>query len=473
MEPYFKQVFDVETYRNLGHQLVELLADHLARCQNDDDYKVILRTNPEDELTFWQNFNQSDPIEIWKTIINRSTISHHPRYMGHQVATPAPLANLATLLGAHLNNGMAVYEVGPAGNAIEKWVVDQIKPYFGFQDNGDGFLTSGGTIANLTALLCARSVKASQIWKSGTSQKYAFMVSEEAHYCVDRAVRIMGWGDGGLIKIPVDAQYKMNTDLLQKYYEDAISNGITVLGVVGSAPTTSTGIHDDLEAIGNFCIQNQLWFHVDGAHGGAAIFSDKYKYLLKGVSMADSIIIDAHKMMMNPGLATLVLFKNGVDSYRTFSQEAQYLWSSNQGEWYNYGKRTMECTKLMMAVRLHTMIQVYGMEVFGQHIDHTYDMGKYFAELIIATEYFELAIMPECNIVCFRILPPDVPNVDELNAKIRSNLIDEGDFFIVQTIFKGSVYLRTSIMNPMTRQTDFIRLLDRISNLANEIIPQL
>jgi len=465
MATYIDHVFDPEEFRKTGHALVEILAGHLESCRNGKQEKVINYTRPEDELEYWHNYKGKDPLEIWQDVISRSTQSYHPGYMGHQVATTAPLANFAGLVGLHLNNGLAVYEVGPAGNAIEKWLIDKIKPYFGYDTFSDGFLTSGGTIANLTTLLCARSVKAPGVWKNGTKEKYAFMVSEEAHYCIDRAVRIMGWGDDGIIKIPVDEQFKMQTDLLPEYLEKAKQKGVQVLGVVGSFPTTSTGIHDNLEAIAAFCKLHSLWFHVDGAHGGPAVFSEKHNHLTNGIQYADSIIVDAHKMMINPGLATIVLFKDGNHSFQTFSQEASYLFGRHDADWYNYGKRTMECTKLMMSLRLMTMIQVYGIEMLGAHIDHMYQLGKILAEKVTERPNMEIGVVPESNIVCYRIKENDQELANRKNSWIRNKLLEEGDFFIVQTVLKNTVFMRSAIMNPMTTPEVFDRLLDRIESL--------
>jgi L-2,4-diaminobutyrate decarboxylase len=155
----------------------------------------------------------------------------------------------------------------------------------------------------------------------------------------------------GIIKVPVDEHYKMKTEFLEPLYQKAKSEGIIVLGVVGSAPTTSTGIYDDLTAIGHFCQKHDLWYHIDAAHGGPAVLSAKYKHLMQGCDLADSITVDAHKMMMTPSLTTMLFFRKPEDSYKTFAQKAQYLWSDSTEEWYNYGKRTMECTKIMLSSR--------------------------------------------------------------------------------------------------------------------------
>jgi len=459
------RVFDAEEFRRLGHFLIDQLADNLSENLSRKSEKVLDYQEPDDQYHFWMNVGEMDTERYFEEVMRRSIQLHHPKFMGHQVTPPAPLAALAAMQGALLNSGGAVYEMAPASSALESVVIDKLKPYFGF-DQGDGIITSGGTIANLTALICARNIKATEdVWQHGQSQKYAFMVSEEAHYCIDRAVRIMGWGSEGIIKVPVDDRFTMRTELLSDLYEKATASGITVLGVVGSAPTTSTGIYDDLETIGRFCQKHSLWYHIDAAHGGPAVFSEKYKFLMAGCEMADSITVDAHKMMMVPSLTTMLFFKNRKDSYRTFAQQAQYLWSASDEEWYNYGKRTMECTKIMLSTRIYAMINAYGISVFGDYVARCYDMAKTFADMIIAAPEMELAVAPDSNIVCFRVVNESRLSLDDLNIKIRDRILKHGSFYIVQTKLRGEVFLRVSLMNPFTNVDDLSQLMNTIRRM--------
>ena len=161
----------------------------------------------------------------------------------------------------------------------------------------------------------------------------------------------MGLGEHGIIKIPVTKEFSMNTDLLESKFKQAKDKGIEIFAIVGSAPSTATGIFDNLEVIGAFAKKHNIWFHADGAHGGAGVFSNKYKHTLKGIDQADSVVIDGHKMMMMPALTTALLFKDEVNAKTTFTQKADYLLSDSEHEdWYNSGKRTFECTKNMMSI---------------------------------------------------------------------------------------------------------------------------
>jgi L-2,4-diaminobutyrate decarboxylase len=367
-----------------------------------------------------------------------------------------------------LNNGMAVYEMGLVSNPLERILSELLAKRIGFDNNASGLLTSGGTLANLTALLAARATK-TDVWEEGNAEKIAVMVSEEAHYCIDRAARIMGMGSEGIIKIPTNDKLQIRTDLLEKYYQEAIENGFKVICIVGSACSTSTGSYDNLGEIAAFAQKYQLWFHTDGAHGGAVVFSEKYKHKVAGLEQADSVVIDWHKMLMTPALATALIFKREEDAFKTFQQKAQYLWANQYSkDWFNSGKRTFECTKLMMSVKIYSILKAHGEQIFSENVDYLYDLGRTFAEMVKSRPNFELAVEPESNIVCFR-LRISSDNLNELNSSIRKQLLQDGKFYIVQTTLRENVYLRVSLMNPLTTETDLNALLDEVENIGNQI----
>lgn len=466
-----KEAYDPEEFRTIGHQLIDLLADHLKHAQTASENKVLPYQSPEKELDFWQQHFQSNEssIDTFKTILDHSIHIQDPRYMGHQTAAVAPIASLSGLMSDLLNNGTGVFEMGPASNALEKLVTDMLSSHVGYDKNASGILTSGGTLANLTALLAARKAKGSyDVWQEGHKSKLAVIVSEESHYCIDRATRIMGFGDDGIIKVPVDDNFKIQTSVLEEAYQKAIEKGLEVIAVVGCACSTATGSYDDLEALATFSKKYNLWFHVDGAHGGAVVFSNTYKHLVKGIEQADSVVIDFHKMLMTPALTTAVLFKDGKDVYKTFAQKAQYLWDSPQSEdWFNSGKRTFECTKLMMSIKVYSIVKAYGTEIFEQNVDQLYNVTRVFADIVSHNSNFELLVAPEANILNFRYVGSHLGNdINEINTNIRQRLVESGEFYIVQTTVGDRKYLRCTIMNPFTNEDHFSALLQEIERIG-------
>ena len=465
-----ERAYDADSFRQMGHQLIDQLADHMGSVMEGEGHVLHFRP-PEEEHSFWKQYLR-DPqtASLAETVLQRTTQVHHPRYMGHQVAPPLPLASLAALLGASLNNGMAVYEMGMAPAAMERIVTDWLCRKAGFGPGARGFLTSGGTLANLTGLLAARRARGKKdVWNEGYTGRQAVLVSEAAHYCIDRAARIMGMGEAGVLKVPVDSQYRMDADQLRGIYDQALADGLEPLAVVGSAPCTATGSYDPLDRLAEFCQEKKLWLHVDGAHGGAAFLSGRYGSLVQGLERADSVAIDGHKMLGMPVLTTALLFRNGADSYTTFSQEAEYLLTQTEDEdWYNLAKRTFECTKLTSSLTWYAVLKAYGEGLFADYIDHQYDLGRSFASLLRNRPGWELACEPQSNIICFRLRPEgwDTEACNALNGGIRQRLLEDGRFYIVQTRLNGIVYLRTSLMNPFTEERHLLELLETIETLA-------
>lgn len=468
MESSLQKAFSPDLFRQQAHTLVDLLADYLEQTQNGSLETVIPYQEPEESLAFWQEDykqGQGDVADFFSKTIQYSTHLHHPRYMGHQVTPPVPVAALAGILTGMLNNGMAVYEMGLVSNPLERILSELLASKIGYDTQASGLLTSGGTLANLTALLAARAAR-TDVWEDGTTGQLAVMVSEEAHYCIDRAARIMGMGSEGIIKVPTNERLQIRTDLLEPYYQEATDKGLKVIAIIGSACSTSSGSYDDLEAISAFAQKHHLWFHADGAHGGAVVFSDKYRHLVKGINLADSVVIDWHKMLMAPALTTALIFKRNDDAFKTFQQKAQYLWANQHSkDWFNSGKRTFECTKLMMSVKVYAILKTHGEQIFTDNVEYLYDLGRTFATLIKARPNFELALEPESNIVCFR-LKSEAGSINELNASIRKKLLEEGKFYIVQTTLADKLYLRVSLMNPLTTEVDLVALLDEVERLG-------
>lgn len=472
--PLLQKAYSPEHFRKLGHRLVDQLADHLEAQLHNENTPTLAWHIPEDERSFWSDFmKHGDETKLFAQILKRTTSVHNPKCIGHQVTPTAPITALTAMMGALLNNGMAIYEMGMAPSAIERIVTDLLCKKIGYTMEARGFLTSGGTLANLTALLSARKAKVtSDIWNQGHDQTLGIMVSEQAHYCVDRAAKIMGLGEKGIRKIPVAPKFMMDIALLESEYQRATENGIQVFAIVGSAPSTATGVYDDLKAIGTFAKKHDLWFHVDGAHGGAAIFSEKYRFTVAGIEQADSVVIDGHKMMMLPTITTALLFRNGNHSYATFSQKADYLLVQSEDEdWYNKAKRTFECTKTMMSIHWYTMLKVYGEEIFEEYVTRLFDMGKVLGKLIENESDFELAVPPVSNIVCFRYVDAALNRqaLNALNAKLRQQLLENGEFYIVQTTLRGIQYLRCTIMNPFTEERHFRTLIEKVKQIATTL----
>lgn len=470
MTDLLKRAYDPENFRDQAHRLVDLISDHLELSQNQNEKSVLPWMDPDQRLLKWQqDLNQEflfDP--FWKDTIEETIHIHHPKYMGHQVCASLPLAGLGELLNGTLNNGSAIYEMGPVSTAMERIVIDWLAGAMGFGKEASGVLTSGGSLGNLTALLAARQHQSGyDHWTEGKVEGFnpAIMVSEESHYSVSRAVHIMGWGDKGIIKVPANHLHQLDADRLEVIYNDAVQKGIKVLALVGNACSTSTGSYDPLDQMADFCEKNDLWFHVDGAHGGAAAITPKYRHLTKGIERADSVVIDFHKMLGISALTTAVLFRDGQRSYETFNQKAVYIFNNEEhDQWFNSAIRTLECTKNMMGIKVYSILRTYGPQIFIDYFTSCYDLGRVFAAIISRSADFELPYQPESNIVCYRYKGSGKSDdeLNSLNADIRKKLVESGRFYVVQTQINSKTYLRSALMNPFTSESDMEELVQEI-----------
>jgi L-2,4-diaminobutyrate decarboxylase len=470
----FHAAFDPEAFRALGHQVVDLLAEHLAEAQGGAS-AVLPWKEPEQAMEEWPaDFSEqggADPAGIIGRVLESSHHLHHPRYVGHQCSVPLPATAWLGAVADLLNNGSAIFEMGPVAVPMERAVVQWLCARAGFDPSrADGVLTHGGSAGNLTALLAARQASAPHdVWQEGyrTAGELCLVASDQAHYSVRRSAQILGLGARGVLCVDSDARYRLRLDSLRKVLDQAQADRRVVLAVVASAGSTATGAIDPLEGIADLCAERGLWLHVDGAHAGAMVVSDRLRERLKGIERADSLVIDAHKMLLMPALVTAVLFREGGRSYETFSQQASYLFDrSARQEWFNPAHRTLECTKRMLGLPLYLALKVMGTAFFAQFQERMQALAGRFADRIEARPSWELAVRPDANIVCFRFLPGDGRDPDALQTRLRDQIIREGSFYLVKTTLGGRTWLRTTLINPLTGDGDLEALLLRLEQLA-------
>ena len=470
----FPAAYDPEAYRALGHQVIDALADHLAGVQRREG-PVLPWREPQDALGDWPaDFTAAggaDPLELVRRVLAGAHNLQHPRYIGHQCSAPLPLTSVLGAVADLLNNGTATYEMGPVSSAMEHSLVQWLSGRLGFDPAlAGGVFTHGGSAGNLTALLAARQASAPyDVWEQGyqTPLDLCVAVSDQAHYSVRRAAQILGLGARNVIVVPTDERYRMRVDLLEQALTRAAIDGRRVIAVVASAGSTATGAIDPLDAIADLCQERALWLHVDGAHSGAFAVSERLRPALKGIERAQSAVIDAHKMLMMPSLATAVLFRNADHSFETFSQQASYLFDrSARQEWYNLGHRTLECTKRFLSLDLYAALKVMGTDFFARYVERMTDLAAAFADTVEARPGWELAVRPEGNIVCFRYAPEGMVDADGLQSRVRDAVVRSGAYHIVKTVLRGKTWLRVTVMNPLTSQEDLTALLATVEAAA-------
>jgi L-2,4-diaminobutyrate decarboxylase len=471
-----REAFDPEAFRARGHALIDQLADHLAASLARPDAPVLPWAEPAEQRARWPATFPAPGGggDLAGRALAASIRLHHPRYVGHQTAPALPAGALADLVSAFLNNGMAVYEMGPAATAAEQNVLAWLAGALGFGPGAGGALTSGGSLGNLTALLAARQARAGfDVWDGGAlaGPPLALLASDQAHYCVDRAARILGWGAGGVVRVPCDERFRLRADGLEPALARARAAGRRPVALVACAGSTATGAYDPLEPAAEFCARHGLWLHVDGAHGAAAALSPKYRHLLAGVERADSVVWDAHKMLLLPALVTAVIYRDGARAPEAFRQSASYLFGAGGGASGDddLAQRTLECTKRMLGYQLYAALAAHGPAPFAAFVERSYDLARAFARAVREAPDFELAVEPEANIVCFRLRPrglePGGP-LDDVQARARDRVVRDGAFYLVRTRLPAGLFLRVALMNPFTTEADLDDLLSALRRAA-------
>ena len=459
----------IEDFRKQGYKLIDQLSNYLQESF-DRAKPVIDLKEPNDELEYWSNQEIVGLSDFHEKLFKRSIRLHHPHYIGHQVSAPEPEIALLGLTSDLMNNGMGIYEMGAAAVAMEHIVIKIFSEHIGYSsDQPNGFLTSGGTLANLTALLAARA----KLYHEHPDIKVDdvhILISEQTHFCIDRAWTTMGMNANNLHKIVVNAAYQVDVEAMKARVTTIRSNpNQEIMAIVGCACTTATGSYDDIARLSEMCSQERIWLHVDGAHGGAAIFSSKLKsLLLNQAHQADSIIIDAHKMMLTPALATAVLFKDHMDGYNSFKQQADYLFDQSKVDAHNLAKRTYETTKFMMSIKVYYLLKKYGPNYIAEFVERQTDLALWLYDHLSSLDDFECAHKPQSNILCFRYVGCEPSEYDEVNYRIREHLLKSGNFYIVSTRLHGQLYLRVTIMNPATTKEHLIALTDEINQIASD-----
>lgn len=455
-------MFSAHAFRDLGHTVVDTLYDWLRRSHARAVEPVMPRERPAELCrAFPADFaGGADPVALLTRVLGASTALHSPRFVGHQVATPIPLAALCDFVAAFANNGMAVYEMGPAATAMERAVLSFFSRAIGYSDGSGGVLTSGGSLGNLTAMLAARQ-RCADVWHHGLHGAPPLVVvcADGAHYSIARAARILGLGDRGVVTVPIDDRLCMRPDALDETLRAVTARGQRVMAVVANAGATTAGSFDPLTAIADVCAKHSAWLHVDGAHGASLALSKTRRTLVAGIDRADSVVWDAHKMLGMPALVTAVLFKHAHDGTNAFAQQAHYLFEDDAGDdaWSDVGKRTVECTKRMMSLKVYACLSVYGETAFSAHVDRLCDLGADFAR-ILGERGLEVLTQPDANIVVFRRRGDDGGVV----AAIRKRLLAEGRFYLVQVRVGGELWLRCALMNPLTTEDDLRALVDDV-----------
>jgi L-2,4-diaminobutyrate decarboxylase len=488
--------YDPAVLESAGVHLLKVVAEHLRRVESRDS-KVLNWNAPDKLIREAREFliagergsprgNSDDEIatriaEIARETLARGQNLHHPHYVGHQVPAPVPLAALFDFVGSVTNQVMAIYEMGPWATAVEHAVINTVGERLGFTPGHfAGLITSGGTLANLTGLLTARNIALGNAWNSGLSGRNpapVLVAHADAHYSVTRSAGILGLGTDQIISAALDDRRRLDANRLDDTLRGLRQRGIPIVAVSAASCATPVGAFDPLTDIAAVCQRHAVWLHVDAAHGGALVFSFRHRHLLKGIEQADSVVCDAHKMMFMPALCAMLFYRNREHRLATFQQEAPYLFDPAAPDLADYdsGIVNLECTKRAAAFGVWGIWSLLGPQIFADMVDVTIDLAQQFHGMLDAAADFTPLHEPQCNIVAFRYLPPELRDapperVDALQLRLRRAVIESGEYYLVQSRIDGRPVLRTTMMNPLTTAGDLEGLLNCLRRFGSQLL---
>lgn len=428
------------------------------------------------------SFDEEKFCEIIDLYLSTGIQVHSPGYMGRQFSSVIPLAGLFDLINSIVNQPASFYEAGQLPTIVERIMADEFNKFIGWpQDRFTMVTTSGGSLANLTALLAARNDKIPNIWSQGFSKLNspslpAIAVSDDAHYSISRAAGILGIGSDQIVKLPTNRNKQICIEEVLPTIEAAEKKGLKIFCMVASAGNTSVGAFDPINELADIAKEKNIWLHIDGAHGGSFIVSDNLRHKLTGIEKVDSFSLDAHKMMFVPAMCTLLFYKNKEKSYAAFQQEASYVFDKEPDIYtqFDSAEKNFECTKRPLIMNLWVVWTLYGRSLFADKMEYLCQLTDKAYQILKDEPDFITLHKPEANIICFRHIPSNLTEEEFYNfqVKIRDKIKKRGNFFISKVDIDGVGALRVVFMNHMITPDHFRMLLYEIRAVGQELLNQ-
>ncbi len=389
----------------------------------------------------------------------------HPGYIGHMDSIPTTLSVIGDLLVAVLNNNMLSVEMSPVFSRLETLVLQQIAQLFGLGPQANGVLVSGGSLANLQALIVARNVAFNALDNGIVSaQQPVFLVSEVAHTSFKKAAMVMGLGTKSAIPVATNVNSQLEIADLKIKLAEAKANGQQPFAIVATAGTTVTGSIDPIAEMAAVAQAHQLWFHVDAAYGGAVMFSDRHRHQLAGIELADSVTFNPQKWLYVAKTCAMVMFRQFDLLQQHFRVLAPYM--HDHDEWPNLGELTVQGTRHADILKLWLSLQHIGRDGYRAIIDHNYELTQIFTAAVKARPGLALASEPQMNLVCFRAEPAHM-SADQWNSwnhQLQHWLLQKGNTFVSLPVYRGQRWLKAVLLNPFTTAEHIHGLFDQIDS---------
>lgn len=453
---------DWSEFRALAHRMLDETIDGIANVRSrpvwqpiPDEVRAAFRSDVPREA--------GDLAEVYREFSEQiapyATGNVHPGFMGWVHGGGTAVGMLAEMLAAGLNANLGGRDHMPI--EVERQIVDWMRRLFLFPDSASGIFVTGTSMANLMAVLVARTAALGTLVRQhGIGNDGALLTaytSQAAHGCVSRAMDVAGLGTDALRKIDVDADHRIDVAALRAQIAVDREVGFKPFLVVASAGTVDIGAIDDLRAIAGLCREEGIWFHVDGAFGALAILSPELAPLLGGIELADSIALDFHKWGQVPYDAGFLMVRDGEQHRQAFAQPAAYLrrearglaagavWPCDLGPDLSRGFR---------ALKTWFTLKTFGTDRLGAAIARSCALAKYLEARVLAEPRLELLAPVNLNIVCFRYRADDA-----VNREIVADVQESGIAAPSSTTLDGRFAIRAAIVNHRTEESDIDALV--------------
>lgn len=470
--------------RQLGHRVVDDVTEYLQTLRDlpvwrpipeevRREFKSSVPRKPEGAAKAYEDFRSH--------VLPYPLGNHHPRFWGWVNGTGIPIAALAEMLAATINNNTWGGETSPI--LVERQVLEWLKELLGFPQEASGLLVSGGSMANLVGLAVAVDAKAGfDVAEEGLSaapKRLVLYASEEVHSSVDKAVRLLGLGFSALRKIPVDDEFTIDITQLERAIASDRADGLHPFCVVGTAGTVNTGATDPLNQLADIAQREGMWFHVDGAFGALSALSPSLKQLTSGMERADSLGFDLHKWMYLPSEAACTLVRDSEAHRRAFATHAPYLSKQEGGGGVTgtenpFNQYGIQLTRSFKALKVWMSIKEYGSDKFAELIEQNVEQARYLAGLIEESSHIELLAPVPLNLVNFRFVAPGMSeeSLDTLNQTLLVRLQESGVAVPSQRLIKGRFALCVANTNHRTRREDFDLLVREVEKIGLELLEE-
>jgi len=412
---------------------------------------------------------------------------HDSRYAAHlncPVVIPA-LVGEAVL--SAVNSSMDTWDQSAGATMIERRLIDWTAGRLGFGNDADGVFTSGGSQSNFQALLIARNHAVAKL-RAATPDagearlpqlldRLRVFTSQDSHFSIQKSASMLGLGFDAVIAVPTAADHRMDPAALAAALAEAHDAGLVPMAVVATAGTTDFGAVDPLAELAALARAYDSWLHVDAAYGGGLLVSNRYRHLIDGTHLADSVTVDFHKTYFQPVSSSAVLLRNGA-MLRHVTYYADYLnpESAAKAQVPNQVDKSIQTTRRFDALKLWLTLRTMGSEAIGALFDEAIELARRVGELLGEDPDFELAAEPQLSTIVFRYRPVvegagvdgagehgrrlDETAADRLNPAIRAAVFASGEAVIAGTKVDGHHYLKFTLLNAEASRNDIREIIE-------------